>query len=197
MTKDNDVALVVKEVSPLVETAQNLKIINADTMSASVELLSECNKRLDTIIEKEETITAPAKLIIKTEQARWKFAKETLKTAIDFLRGEQSRYMTQETRRAKEEEVKIAARVGEGKGHLKIETAVKQLSEIDKPEQKVITSAGSVKFREIQKLKIVDQSLIPRMFLAPDEQLITMALKNGETVAGCELETLSIPVNTR
>jgi hypothetical protein len=195
--KEKEVAIVTKEVSPLVAKAEALKIANANDMAESVELLSRCNKQLDTIIEKEETITAPAKLIIKTEQARWKVAKDTLKTAIDFLRGEQSRYMTLESKRIREEEAKIAARVKDGRGNLSVETAVKKISEIEKPEQKVVTSAGAVKFREIPKLKITDASKVPATYLIIDEVKLFADLKAGAKVEGAEIEMISIAVNTR
>jgi membrane-bound lytic murein transglycosylase MltF len=190
--EDNEVALVIEKIAPIVAEAQALKIIDETTLAHSAELLSQHNQNLDWIKKQEETITAPAKLIIKTEQARWESAKDMLKTAVVFLRGEQSRYQTELTKK----EAKIASRTGEGKGHLKIETAVAQISALGK-QDKVVTESGSVSFIKKPTLKITDASLIPKEYLIPDESKIFTALKAGLTVAGCEIEIISISRNNR
>ena len=189
--KNQDKAIaIVKEISPLVETAQNLKIINDDTMSASAELLSKCKIHLKYITNEEKTITAPAKLIIETEKARWAVAKDNLETAIDYLRDEQSRYVTD----LKKQEAKIASRVKEGSGNLSVESAVAKVAALGTPD-KVVTSNGSVKFREIPKLKITDASKVPTSYLIIDEARLFADLKSGLVVEGAEIEMISISVN--
>ena len=43
--------------------------------------------------------------------------------------------------------------------------------------------------RELEVLEIVNQKLIPREWLVPDEKLILKALKEGKKIAGCMLIT--------
>lgn len=50
-------------------------------------------------------------------------------------------------------------------------------------------SAGSL--RKVCKLTILDENIIPRKFLVPDEIAIKEALKNGEQVQGCKWEQVN------
>jgi hypothetical protein len=49
--------------------------------------------------------------------------------------------------------------------------------------------------RKIKRLKIVDETLIPRKFLIPNEVAIKEALLAGEKVSGCELVEEEIIIN--
>lgn len=196
MTTDNKAVVVYqKSLAPIAEKAQSIEIVDADTMKVAVEVLSELNKFNDKITEEKEKITKPLNEALKVERARWKPLEAMYSDAIGFIRSRMSDYQTKLVRENKELQAKIAAKVSSG--YIKIETGVKKLEAVATPEKEVATDAGLVQFREVKKLKINDQSLIPRMFLAPDETLITMALKNGEVVPGCEIETLQVPANYR
>lgn len=195
MTKD--LTVVEQEVSPLVTRAKALVIASAEDMKASAELLSQCNKYLDSVVSEKEKVTKPLNAALKAERLRFKPIEEVLETAISALRNEQSRYQTEMLKKQREEEAKIAARVKEGKGNLKLETAVKKIDELEKPEEIVNTDSGMVKFREQKKLKITDASLVPDTYWIIDEAALLEALKAGTLVAGAEIELVQVPVNFR
>lgn len=193
----NHIEVFQKEVSPIIEETQKMIIEDAVGMKAAVELLSRLNQFNDRIVEEKEKITVPLEQALKAERARWKPIEAEIKPAIDIVRGKMSDYQTAEIKRARDEEARIAARVGEGKGKLKVETAVKKFSEIERADKKVATDAGMVKFREDKKLKIMDESLIPREYLIVDERKVLADLKAGKSVMGAILETVQTPVNFR
>lgn len=196
--ESRDVAVVVqKEVQPLVKIAQKIEIVDADSMEEAVAMLSKLNQIHDRIEEEENKVLDPLKLAMKAEKGRWAGAKKLHEEAIGLLRGKMSTYQTAEVRRVKEEEAKIASRVGAGKGKLKFETAVEKIENIDRVEKKVVTSEGLVKFRTDKKLKITDQSKIPNKFWAVDEGLLLDALKRGDVVPGAEIEEIQVPINYR
>lgn len=192
-----DVAVIAKKIFPLVEKANSLKISSDKTMAESVTLLSQMNKIIDGIKVEKKTIIDPAKEIIDRENARWRPIEDQYKPAIAAIRQAQSDYQTQKTREAQEAAAKIAARVGDGKGKLKAETAVAMIDEIDRPENNISTDAGSVRFRTDKKLKIMDETMIPRKYLLPDEKKILEDLKKGIDVKGCIIEEIQTPVNSR
>ncbi len=194
--KDTSIELQ-KEIAPIVLKSRSLAIKDEKTMLESVELLSQCNVNLDRAEAEKETIITPAKAIIKRENARWAPIIDPLKESIAVLRQEQSRYQTEQSRIAKIEEDKIISRIAPGKGNLSVETALKKMEDIKAPQEKVITSSGSVKFKDHQILKIISLTEIPFEYFDLNESKVMNALKAGLNVPGVELETVKIPVNRR
>jgi len=192
-----DLTIVEQEVSPLVLQARKLVIESAEDMKQSAELLSKCNKYLDGITENKELLTRPLNATLKEIRGRYRPIEDILTTAIDALRTEQGRYQTEMLRKQREEEAKIAARVKEGKGNLKLETAVRKIDELEKIEATVSTDNGTVKFREQKVLKVTDASLIPDEYWVLDEKALLEALKAGMLVPGVEIELTQIPINYR
>lgn len=196
MTKDK--AIVLKEeVSPVIAKALEITISCKKDMATAVEYLSKLNKIADRIKEEKDKVLGPLNEARKAEMARWKPVEVMYEKGIEYIRSEMSHYQTEEIKKQKEDEAKLAARIGEGKGKIKFETAMRKMNEIDKPEDNVVTDSGSVKFRETKVLKIVNEKIIPREYLLVDERKITEALKAGVMVAGCELELKMVPVNSR
>ncbi len=192
-----DIKIIEKNVSPIVLQATALSITDSATMSKAVVLLSNCNKYMDSVTEEREKITKPLNEALKAERNRWKPIESNLDEAISTIRGKMSAYQTEQVRIQKEAEIKIAQRIGEGKGKLKIETAIKKIDTIAVPEKEVATGAGLVQFRETQSLKITDESLIPREYLIVDESKLLKALKLGSPILGAEIEILQTPCNFR
>jgi hypothetical protein len=188
---------IKKEVSPLVAKAQAVTIMSADDMKEATVLLSVVNKKLDAITAEEEKVTKPLNEALKAERARWSPMKTILKDAVSVLRTKMSAYQTAETKRAQEEKARIASRIGDGKGKIKMETAVRKLDEVDSPDTKVQTDAGALTFRATPTLKITDTHAIPREYLVVDEKKLLDALKAGVSVPGAEIEVIQVPVNRR
>lgn len=188
---------IAKEVSPVVGRAMELEIVDGETMKVGVELLSRLNQFNDKIVAEKERVTKPLNEALKAERSRWKPIETQNGEAIDHIREEMSKYQTEQVRKQKEEEAKIAARVGEGKGKLKIETAVRKIEEIEVADKEVATDAGLVQFREKKQLKITDATKIPKIYWTIDEDMLFEALKKGEVVEGAEIEILQVPVNYR
>jgi hypothetical protein len=195
--EDKQIAVIQTELSPIVTKARSIVVTNQKTMEQASLMLSELNKKADMIDEEKQKVLAPLNTARTAEINRWKPVLSTLETATEYLRSTISSYQTAEVKRVREEEIAIANRVGEGKGKLKVETAVKQIENIDTPDHQVATEAGLVKFREDKVLKITDETKIPREYLVINEKKLLEALKGGVTVAGAELDIKMVPVNFR
>jgi hypothetical protein len=171
-----------KEIMILSDKADSLIIQSAKDMESASSLLSILNRRRDQITE---------------ERSRWKPIEMVLDTHIDDIRSRMSAYQTEQSRIAKEEEAKIASRIKPGKGNLSLDTALEKMDAINTPEEKVTTDNGSVSFRTDKRLKITDETKIPRHYLIVNEKLLLEDLKKGVAVYGAEIEEVKTVVNKR
>jgi len=186
-----------KKVGALAEEVEGLEIKGAKDMEKAVIILSNINKYADSVKEKKETLTKPINTALKNIRAMFKPLEETYEGAVEMLRSKMSKYQTAEVARVRAEEAKIAELVGEGKGHLKISTAVKKIEELKTPEKEVATDAGLVQFREVKKFEIMDMVLLPIEYHTVNESLVTKAMKEGKELPGVRYYTEQVPVNYR
>lgn len=199
------IALIEKEFTPHVAKALKVVITNEKEQASAGEMLSVLNKYADQLKKRKEEITKPLNAALKSARELFKPREEKLDDAITALRGAMGTYQLDAERAAKVEEDKIAARVGEGKGKLKAETAAQKIAEIDAPAATVATASGVVKFRTDKKLKIVSETaLLGAIFAGKHQELITVNeralleyLKSGATIAGAEIEEVKTPINFR
>lgn len=192
-----DIINYKRAVAPITTQADELVIMDRESMAEAVELLSQANKMKDFVTTEREKVTKPLNEALKAERARWKPLETDLENGIANIRSKMGKYQTEADRKAKEKEASIAARIGEGKGKLKIETAVAKLASIETPDQEVSTDSGSVKFRTVQKFEIIDITMVPSEYLLPNEPLIRQAIAKAVEIPGIRYFEEQIPVNYR
>jgi hypothetical protein len=192
-----EVTTLTRQISPVVVEARELVVADSEGMRRATELLSRLNKFNDSVTEEKEKVTKPLNEALKAERGRWKPVEDVCAEAVSIVRGKMSEYQTAEVKRAREEEAAIAARVGEGKGKLKVETAIRKMDAVEKAEDKVNTESGMVKFREDKVLLVTDMSIVPFEYFVLDERKLLADLKAGVKVAGAELEIKMVPINFR
>ena len=194
---DKKIEVYQKEVPPLVARAQTIEIESAEDMIEATEILSQVNKRLDQMKAEKEKVLAPLREAANAEKARWKPLEDMFTPLVLRLRGLMGNYQTMMLKKQAEEQMKIASRIGDGKGKLKVETAIKKLGEMETVDAKIETEVGGLSFREKKQLKIVDIKLIPEQYWIVDEDAVFTALKEGTDVPGAEIEVVQVPVNKR
>lgn len=172
-------------------------IKDKDDMLKATETLSKLNVLMDRLVEEKEKITKPLNEALKEVRGKYKPVETVLESEIERIRNVMSVYQTEQVRLEKVEEAKIANRVGEGKGKIKIETATKKMSEIERVDNVVSSDVGTVKFRTDKILKVVDINLIPDEYFDLNESKLLKALKAGVVVAGAVLEDKLVPINNR
>lgn len=197
MTKKNiESKDITTYLSPtLTREVFSLKIDLPEDLTRATELLSQLNQTLNSLTEEKEKVTKPLLEALKQERSRFKPYEDALTSAITSIRSKMSDYQTQLTRAQALEDAKIAEQVSEGK--LDIGTAILRTEGRADTTAPITTSSGSLTFRAKQQLKINKLSAIPRKYLVPDEALILSTLKEGKEVAGCTLEEIQIPINSR
>jgi len=193
---DKQIAEYTKVSTPLVERGEAIVIDSPDALVEATAILSQINKNLDFIKVSKNTILDPLKIAAKAEKARWEPLESLFKPVVASLRTKLSEYQTMVLKAKAEADAKIAARVKEGKGNLKAETAVRKMED-NAVETKVETAVGGLSFREKKTLKITDEGLVPEKYWIIDEDAVLADLKEGVTVPGAEIEILQVPVNKR
>lgn len=174
-----------------------LEITNAEQMSTAAHMLSTINKQADKVQAEKEKVTKPLLAALNAERGRWKPFEIVYEGLRNTLRAKMTKYQTESTRVAEVEANKIANRVGEGKGKLKVETAVKKMGEIQKPEEVVTTEAGLVKFKTVNKFEVTDFAALPDTFKVANDVEIRKAMLAGVKIKGVRYFTEQVPVNFR
>lgn len=195
--KTKEIIAIEQSTSSVVLKAEKIEIVDTETLTEATSFLTKANQYLDSVVKYKKKKTDPLNQALKIIRAETKPIETALETAIDLIREKMSVYQTSLVQAKQDAEKKIAERIGEGRGKLSMESAVKRIEAIEKPVDLVTVEEGAVKFRVDKRLKIVDESLIPREYLIADEKKILEALKGGAEIAGVEIEEISVPVNYR
>lgn len=193
-----------KELSPVAFEASTFVIASKDDMTRATTLLSLLAKYGDTLKKRRLEATAPIEEGLKSIRDIFRPVETKVKASVDALREAMSVYQTEADRLVKLEEEAIARRVGEGKGHLKPETAMRKMDAIDKPEAKVVTEAGQVSFRTDKLLKITDiyalkatlYKNMPHLLVVNESELLRL-MKGGQLFPGAKIEEKKTVINKR
>ena len=186
-----------KKVSALASQVESLEIVDATSMQSGVVILSNMNKYMDSVKEQKEKLTKPINESLKNIRAMFKPLETTYEIAIEALRGKMTKFQTESVAKAKIEEQKIADRVGSGTGHLKIETAIKQIEKVETPEKEISTTSGLVQFVETKKFEVTNLAAVPVDYILPNEVAIRNAMKLGKEIPGVRYYTEMVPRNFR
>ncbi|MCU0414190.1 MAG: hypothetical protein MUE91_07305 [Ignavibacteriaceae bacterium] len=179
-------------------------VVNSDTIDMAKSLVKDAQKieklieekRVETkkpFLEKEREIDARAKELagdltsaIKglREQIRsYEIEKERIRQEeLRKVQEEQARFET-ERRKAEEERAKLEAEAkanGTPLPDIPAVPVVSDVSELDlRMREKELEQSKSKSLRTAWDYKIVDESLIPRMYMIPDEKKLRAAIKSG------------------
>lgn len=195
-TKELTVAVVEKKLTPMIQQSKKLSIGSAKDMVTATEMVSEFKIQLKLVTDRMETLTKPAKEVVKAAEAIWKPFIVQAKEAIENIRNKQSEYQTEQVRITREKEAKIASNIKPGKGHLSFEVGVQKMQEIERPEESIHTDLGSTGFREEPQFEIENLAQLPIEYHLADEVKVRAAMKRGEKLPGVRYFTKQVPVNS-
>lgn len=182
----------VQEVSIFEKSANSLKITGPADMEQATELLGSIKKMQKHLKNQETDAKKPYAELVKGIIAAFKPVNFQLSAAEDIIKGKVIKFRREEAIKAEAKKEKIEDRVGEGKGKLKVGTAINQIAEVDsnKSAAHTNTATSSMTVRMVKKLNITDEALIPREFLVVDATKVRAAafkihdlIKEGVTVA--------------
>lgn len=192
-----EVRALEKKVIPFTKKAEALEITDTKDMAKAAETLSVMNQYADEVKKKKETITKPLNEALKAARAMFAPLEDKLEESIKSIRSAMIGYQTEEKKRSEAEALKIAQRVGEGKGKLSVDTAVRKMENIKTPEKSVATDSGLVKFQTVRKFRVMDITMLPHEYLLANEVMIRKAMLEGIQIQGVDYYTEEVPINFR
>lgn len=192
-----NITIIETEVNPIIAEANSLTVSDETGKAKASQLLASLTLYLDRTVKDREAITKPMLASLNAVRAKYKPIETTLTAGIDILRTNMGKYQTEQLKLNKIEEDKIASRVGDGRGKLKEETAMRQIDAIVTPETKVIADDGTITFRTDRVLKVIDISLIPDEYFDLNESKLLKVMKAGLTVNGAILEEIQTVVTKK
>lgn len=170
-----------KQVMDLQKAANLLTIKSPDDLGTASDLLELIKNAERSVVSRKEEITRPLMRGLSAVRDLFKPVELGLDNAKKIAKAKVVAFQTLEEQKNAEEKAKIEARVE--KGTLKLETGLKKLAEVgDVPK-----TVGAIKMRTLTKVRVVDETLIPREYLVPDMTKITEAvLRQNISVPGVE-----------
>jgi len=186
---------IIKEINPIVRKVESMEIVDKQTMSDGVVLLSQLNKFNDRITTEKEKITKPLNEALREVRGRYKSVELTLEEAILTLKGKISSYQTEAVKKEQEEMQAIASKVVDGS--LSVDKALTKMEDVVGVEEKVKTDEGSISFRDKKCVEVIEITMLPIEYHLANEVLIRAKMAEGIELPGCRYWTEQVVVNKR
>jgi hypothetical protein len=176
-----ELATYKKQVSFVQKAADDLQVVKVEDMDVASDLLNQVKKVAKSITEQKELITRPLMTGLAEARNLFKPFELSYTEAEKTIKAKMLTFSIAEDERIEKEKARVEARVE--KGTMRVDTAVAKLGDIGDAK----TSFGKSSLRKVTKIRIVDESLIPREYLIPDLSKITEAvLRGGQIISGVE-----------
>jgi hypothetical protein len=190
--KDKEVKTLVQGAMAMMAAIGAHEITDKASSDEANKRLLDAQQIMKTIEARRKFFVEPYKAVAKAIDNIFNRTYDPLDAAVRTLRTKMGDYAMKVEREAKPKRDAIIKKEAEGK--IKPETAVKQMAKVETIAPVARTDAGSISYRTDVKLRITDETKLPREYLVPDERMILMALKGGKKVAGAELYEVKVPV---
>ena len=185
MNDTKELTVLKSQITKLNNTANEIAITTPEENGSAMELKSKLKDIGKQIKERKEAITKPLNDALKSTRALFAPLETAYENAENIVGRKLLDYKRKVDEEARKKEEAIAARVE--KGTLKVETAERKMDEVQRTDKTVHTDHGKVQFRVIKKMRIIDETLIPKKYWVIDEVSLRKDVVAGIVVPGAEL----------
>ena len=180
-----EVAEYNNQISLVVEKAEGLTIVSEEDMVVASNVLDEVKKVEKSIVDRKKEITGPLMMALASARGLFKPLEEGHKQAKEIIKTKMINYTVAEEERVELQKSRVVKRVE--KGTMRTDTAIKKMEDIGDAPKSFEGTNSKTSIREITKLRITDESLIPREYMEPNLKKLTEAvLKQKIEVPGTE-----------
>lgn len=180
-----EVDIVKKEMLTVQKIANDFQINNDDDLAQSADILKKISEGEKLLTTRKEEITRPLMQSLSSIRDLFKPIELGFADSKKMLKSKVVAYQLEQEEKAEKEKARLAARVE--KGTMRADTAASKIEAIEEPKKSVAGSVGKISTRILVKVRIVDETAIPREYLVPDMAKITEAvLKQGIEIPGVE-----------
>jgi hypothetical protein len=176
---------IAEEKAMTLANRSRIRVNSQPTLDQAKASLLEVKEIKKIIEEKKDSVVRPLNEALKNTRALFKPIEDKVEVIESYLKGEILKYNTKLLEEQKKREAEAEKKIKDGA----------TFEEVTKSIGKVVEKLETIPTRKIKRLKIVDETLIPRKFLIPNEVAIKEALLAGEKVSGCELVEEEIIIN--
>ena len=184
MAEEKQIVVLKGQISKLENQANEITITTPEENALAIELKAKLKDIGKQIKDRKEAITKPLNVALKSARELFAPLEEKYEFAENLVGRKLLDYKRKVDEEARIKEAKIAERVE--KGNIKAETAERKIEEIQRVEKTVQTDHGKVQFRKIQKVRVIDENLIPDSYWVIDQVLLRKDVLAGIVVPGAE-----------
>lgn len=189
----NTVALAPfkRKITTVQKTVEGFKITDNDSMVVATDTLSIIKDVSKAMEKQRKSRVDPLNKEVKEINAEYKPLATDLEKAEKIIKGEMLSYSNEVDRKAAEAAAKLEARVE--RGTMRTDTAMRKMDDIETMGSSVEGNKGSVNFRMVRVVKIVDATKIPAKYLNDEKVLdaikaaVRTDVMNGTLVDGVEV----------
>lgn len=184
MTDNKEISTVKSQVTKATAAVDDLIIVGGPGLVTATELLAKIKTVGRMVKTEKDKVLAPLLEATKAERARWAPIEDDLENAEGNLKQKMIVFQNMEQKKARDEEARIQLQLETGR--IKESTAIKKMEQVEAPVTSVQAKTGGAQFRTVTKVRVIDESLIPREFLVVDEVKLRKAVLEGQLVPGAE-----------
>ena len=191
MNENINLTPVKRQVTTISNQAGDLTIDSNESLSQATDILSKIKTASKDVKSRKEEITKPLNDALKSARSLFKPIEDDLATAERTIKDKMLDYSNEVEAKAAEQAAKLEKRVE--KGTMRVDTAMRKMDDIETVGSSVQGASGSVQFRTVRNIKIVDPTKIPLKYMMNEKVLaaISAAVRtdvlNGTKVDGVEI----------
>jgi hypothetical protein len=191
MNENINLTPVKRQVTTISNQAGDLFIDSNESLAQATDILSKIKAASKDVKNRKEEITKPLNDALKSARSLFKPIEDDLATAERTIKGKMLDYSNEVERKAAEQAAKLEKRVE--KGTMRVDTAMRKMDDIETVGSSVQGENGSIQFRTVRNIKIVDPTKIPLKYMMNEKVLaaISAAVRtdvlNGTKVDGVEI----------
>lgn len=182
---------IKRQVTTAVNRANDLVIDSNDSLAAATDILKQVKDAGKVVKARKEEITKPLNDALKSARSLFKPIESDLETGERIIKDKMLDYENEVESKRAEEAAKLEQRVE--KGTMRVDTAMRKMDDLETVDSQVKGAKGSVQFRTVRKVKIVDPTKIPLKYLMNEKVLdairasVSTDVLNGTKVDGVEI----------
>jgi len=187
MIEQKELTVYKSQISKLDNQANELNITSPEENLVATELKAKLKEIGKKIKDRKEKITTPLNEALRSARQLFAPLEEQFESAETIVGNKLLAYKKKVDAEIRAKEEKIARDLEAGKIK-NMETAERRMDALveKKIEKTTQTSYGQVQFRKVQKMRITDESLIPKKYWVIDQVLLRKDVLADIVVPGAE-----------
>ncbi len=184
---------IKRQVTTAVNRANDITIDSQESLASAADILKAVKDAGKVVKGEKEKITKPLNDALKNARDLFRPIEDDLKTGERIIKDKMVDYEAEIEAKRAAEAAKLEARVE--KGTMRTDTAMRKMDDLETVDSTVKGAKGSVNFREVRKVKIVDPTKIPLKYLANEKVIDAIrAAVSTDVLNGTKFESVEIVI---